>query len=120
MATRSYIGKVNQDQTISSVYCHWDGYPSHNGKILLQNYETDDKVDSLLSKGDLSVLGETIDTCSFYQDGSIGEYSNINMFFDRGKNCWIEYYYLYDNGYWKCFDYDCEPISIVEAIKEMP
>jgi hypothetical protein len=121
MATRSYIGKVNQDQTISAIYCHWDGYPSNNGRILLHNYETEDKVDLLLSKGHLSILGESVNTSSYYEDDGNKfpmQVRDLSVLFNEGKNCWIEYYYLYDNGYWKCFDYDCEPISIVEAIKE--
>jgi hypothetical protein len=56
MATRSNIGILNKDNTITSVYCHWDGYPSHNGKILLENYDTEEKVRELLKEGDISSL----------------------------------------------------------------
>ena len=38
MATRSNIGIVNEDDSITAIYCHWDGYPEHNGKILLNHY----------------------------------------------------------------------------------
>lgn len=56
MATRSNIGILNKDNTITSVYCYWDGYPSHNGKILLENYNTEEKVRELLKEGDISSL----------------------------------------------------------------
>ena len=56
MATRSNIGILNNDNTITSVYCHWDGYPSHNGKILLENYNTEEKVRELLKEGNISSL----------------------------------------------------------------
>jgi len=60
MATRSTIAIQNQDGTVTAIYCHWDGYPSHNGRILQENYTTEAQVRELLALGDLSSLGETI------------------------------------------------------------
>lgn len=60
MATYSRIGIINEDGSITSVYCHWDGYPSHNGVILQTNYQDSEKVKMLLSLGDLSSLGPKI------------------------------------------------------------
>ena len=41
---------------IRSIYCHWDGYPSHMGLVLHQNYGTVDLVYELLDKGDASLI----------------------------------------------------------------
>jgi hypothetical protein len=60
MATRSRIGIVKENGTIESIYCHWDGYPSHNGRILLENYTDRSKVLELIGLGDLSSLGENV------------------------------------------------------------
>jgi len=30
MATRSNIGIVNEDGSVTGIYCHWDGYPENN------------------------------------------------------------------------------------------
>ncbi len=60
MATRSRIGMVKSDGKIVSVYCHWDGYPSHVGKLLLEDYNTLEKVAELLSHGSISSLYERI------------------------------------------------------------
>ena len=38
MATRSRIGIQLADESILSVYCHWDGYLAHNGKMLQEYY----------------------------------------------------------------------------------
>ena len=38
MATRSTIALEFADGTVQQVYCHWDGYIDHNGKILFENY----------------------------------------------------------------------------------
>jgi len=43
-----------------SVYCHWDGYPGHTGRILSECYNTTEKVRELLELGSLSVLGKKV------------------------------------------------------------
>ena len=48
MATRSRIGMVKDDGTVESIYCHFDGYPSNNGKILKEHYADKSKVEKLL------------------------------------------------------------------------
>jgi hypothetical protein len=60
MATRSTIGILNSDGSATAVYCHWDGYPEYNGKILSENYDTSDKVRELLAMGSISSLGRQI------------------------------------------------------------
>lgn len=60
MATRSFIGKLNSDGSVNGIYCHFDGYPDHNGKILQDNYLDSVKVDALLALGSLSSLGAEI------------------------------------------------------------
>lgn len=56
MATRSFIGILNEDKTVDYIYCHWDGYPSYMLPILTKNYSTEEKVKELLELGDISVL----------------------------------------------------------------
>lgn len=60
MATRSRIGIEKEDGTIHSIYCHWDGYPSYNGRILLESYTNREKVEGLIALGDISVLGKEL------------------------------------------------------------
>lgn len=68
MATRSNIGVQYLDGSIHMVYCHWDGYLSNNGKILLDNYKTFEEVKKLIIKGDISSLGETVAKTEYYVD----------------------------------------------------
>lgn len=60
MATRSRIGIENEDGKVTSIYCHWDGYPDNNGKILLSNYTDREKVKELIALGSISSLGKNI------------------------------------------------------------
>ena len=60
MATRSTIGVLNTDGSVTAVYCHWDGYPEHNGRVLMENYTTEEKVRELIGFGSISSLGSKI------------------------------------------------------------
>lgn len=98
MATRSTIALEFADGSVGQVYCHWDGYLSHNGKILLENYMDPFKLRDLIDLGDLSSLGADIgvkhpfdnpgryDTPEYqaYKD----QYSNMCKFYgrDRGED----------------------------------
>ena len=58
MGTRSRIGVMHGDKC-KSVYCHWDGYLDHNGRILLEHYDSP-KANHLVALGDLSSLGKSL------------------------------------------------------------
>jgi hypothetical protein len=62
MATRSTIALEFADGTIGQVYCHWDGYLAHNGKILFENYSNPFILRDLIDLGSLSSLRPTIGT----------------------------------------------------------
>ena len=123
MGTRSFIGKMNSDNSITSVYCHFDGYPQHNGKILTTNYITQQQVDCLLTCGDMSVLGPTLDQCSFYKD--MGEryikakdYETLEQFIKDGQEVWVEYFYVFNHDFWSCYNSDGKRIDLHETMED--
>ena len=120
MATRSYIGIRNTDDSVEYIYCHYDGYPSHNGKLLVEHYNELDKVKALIALGDLSRLGKEIGSKQNFND-----YSSQNQDWclaysrDRGENNTsarsdsfrqvvkddnVDYVYIFDGDYWECYD----------------
>ena len=56
MGTRSRIGYQLPDNTIVSVYCHYDGYLEGNGRILAEHYQNRDAVRQLIDGGSMSSL----------------------------------------------------------------
>jgi len=122
MATRSNIAIVNEDKSITSIYCHWDGYPEYVGKILLNHYTKPSVINKLISLGNLSQLCENIDptptidyhtfdnpqinVCVAYgrdrgeknQEAIVFE--DLGEFEDSTKNSWSDYQYLFDNNKW--------------------
>jgi hypothetical protein len=71
MATRSRIGIVNEDGTVSSIYCHWDGYVSHHGPLLLTHYTDREKVKALIELGSISVLAQHVEPPSVVDENDI-------------------------------------------------
>ncbi len=82
MSTRANIAILNRDKSVEVIYTHNDGYPSHHGTILLEHYNTEEKVRELLKLGDLSVLAENIGekhNFEWYQEHSV----NGNIDWDK-------------------------------------
>lgn len=61
ISTRSLIGIINKDDSVDTIYCHWDGYPSNQGPLLTQFYNTADKVRDLIALGGISYLAEKLE-----------------------------------------------------------
>ncbi len=73
MATRSTIALEFADGTVEQVYCHWDGYLDHNGKILQEHYSNPFKLKQLIQLGALSSLSREIgEKHSFDNPGKYG------------------------------------------------
>ena len=81
MATRSTIALEFADGTIGQVYCHWDGYLAHNGKMLQEYYSNPFIVRDLIDLGSLSSLRPTIGTkhpfSMFEANMTQDEYANL-------------------------------------------
>jgi hypothetical protein len=98
---------------LKSVYCHWDGYLSYNGRILQEHYDSA-KANRLVSLGSLSYLKEEIgekhdfdaltDSCTFYgrdrgdSDVDFTVDQSYAEFLDKEYDC--EYYYIMRDGVW--------------------
>ena len=140
MGTRSRIGVMHGDK-VKSVYCHWDGYLAHNGRMLDEYYDSA-KANELVALGDLSSLRPSIgekhafsqfdlppeeveeykvkteDWCTFYgrDRGESGTEFKVahtfEEFLTQSDNCGAEYYYIMRDGVWYCGDtYDSTPLS---------
>ena len=128
MGTRSRIA-VMHGTVCKSVYCHWDGYLSFNGRILQEHYDSS-KANHLVALGDLSSLrrdiGEkhafsqfelpaeeveafktlTENMCTFYGRDRGEKHTewkvavNFETFLEQCNMCGAEYYYIMEDGQW--------------------
>jgi hypothetical protein len=122
MSTRSRIAFKREDGLISSIYCHSDGYPKHNGKILQENYQDVNKIKQLIVLGSLSILGPEIgdiqdfnnpkdrNWCLFYgrdrgeKNTEHHNHKTVEELIDAASSSWGEYVYLFEDGEWKVCD----------------
>ena len=139
MGTRSRIGVMHGD-IVKSVYCHWDGYLSHNGAILQEHYDSA-KANNLVALGDLSSLRPNIgvehafsqfatelsseeydalygNMCTFYgrdrkETGTEWKVAHtFAEFLEQVESCFGEYYYIMKDGVWYCGNiYSNDPLS---------
>jgi len=126
MATRSAIGFLEYDGSVTGIYCHFDGYLEGVGQMLVTHYNDTYKVLDLLELGDLSAIGEEIGEkhpfSHFGSDLSDAQYDKLygkmcrSYARDRGENCPAkdfvsarefrshyrdcDYFYLYDGKEW--------------------
>jgi hypothetical protein len=84
MATRSTIAMEQPDGRVMQIYCHWDGYLEHNGRILQDHYRDRAKVLSLMLLGDISSLRQSIGEPHDF-DGEINEQWCTAYGRDRGE-----------------------------------
>ena len=124
MSTRSRIAIENQDGTVQSIYCHFDGYIDGVGKTLFNHYDRE-KLEKLIVLGDISSLGEsTIDTIAYCRDRdedfhSTG-YLNVEDLFELGFGSSVEFVYCLnrDNIWLVCEDISSNVAILKEELEE--
>src|SRR5574344_1490534 len=134
MSTRSYICKEHDDGTYTGVYCHSDGYLTYNGAMLLDHYSSRERVEKLISLGNMSCLNENIELDPSLPHSFDERQDGVTVFYgrDRGEekqeaalvsledidspSSWIEYCYVFgkDNK-WRYFE--CGELS--DGLKDL-
>lgn len=119
MSTRARIGILLPDDSILSVYHHWDGYPEWLGRILKQEYNSKEKVAELLDGGNMSSCWSDnvydYDKQEFVKRdpqpeyyGGDNEAPRLDVNFDefaKNSNSGEEFLYIY-NEEWEAFAID--------------
>ncbi len=115
MTTHSFIGIEDESESISGVYCHYDGYIDSVGAMLKNHYTNRKKLKSLISLGSLSTLNKeigqkhTLGSAEAVKNNWTHAYTRdrneplvikkYNSMYDISNE--YEYAYVYTNkGYW--------------------
>lgn len=124
MGTRSDIIVQRTDGKFHRVYCHWDGYLSHNGRILFDHYTSQEQAEALVALGDMSILaplhtrpkGHTFDKpvkgyCVFYgrdrkEKDVAGTVAETLAGCWPPEDTWTEFTYVWQDGQWWVGDPD--------------
>jgi len=86
MSTNSTITVRTANNERKMIYCHFDGYPNHNGAILLEHYNTVDKAKELVELGDLSILGHNIHPDPNKEHSFHNAQKNVCVYYARDRN----------------------------------
>ena len=147
MGTRSVIGVMHGD-VCKAVYCHWDGYLEHNGRILQEHYDSA-KANNLVALGDISSLGKEIgekhafshfelraeevqaykelteNWTTFYgrdrgeENVSWKTMTNWSQFEDFFNGCGAEYAYIMRDGVWYVKQYSGDLEVLCQALEKV-
>jgi hypothetical protein len=133
MGTRSNIIAMTGENEWQRIYCHWDGYISHNGVILSEHYRNRDKIKQLMELGNLSVLGKEIGTKHPFGSGGADECTaygrdrgDVDMEAKKGlslaaiwpePDTWVEYVYVWGGSDWSV-GYPSGGVTALTPIKE--
>ena len=118
MSTRSRIGIIinpeasYEEQIITSIYCHHDGYIKSVGEKLKAHYNNIDKINQLLELGDISALAETV------EDTAKEAYDDLeSAFILRYKlkefiQVCEQYNYIFDGNSRHAYDHNMKKIDL--------
>lgn len=115
VSTRARFGILNSNGTITSVYHHWDGYPDWLGKRLVENYSDENKLREVMNGGDMSSIESDRTWNSTTREPQPLYYKergencpakmslNLSVYHEHAKDCGAEFWYLFHDGKWTCY-----------------
>jgi len=104
MGTASMIGVYNKDGSVTASYCHYDGYLSYNGRLLVETYNTTEAANAVANCGYLSGLTNDLDNDlkeAVHKNEEPRIYNSVDTFLKVGdRYAGADYLYLFDGKTW--------------------
>lgn len=93
MSTNCLIGITKNNEHVSYISCHWDGYLKDGGvgEKLLKFYKDKETVDRLINLGDISSLGELPESDPELWNTKENDHKYCRAYKDRGDEKIIGY-----------------------------
>lgn len=103
MGTSSMIGILNKDGSVTASYCHYDGYLAYNGRMLVENYNSQYDAEMVAKGGYISGLKE--DYLESRQEAVHNDpamiYDSVDVFLRCGdRSTSADYLYIFDGTAW--------------------
>ena len=105
MSTRSFIGFVTESGEFTGNYCHYDGYPEHVGKILVEHHNSFSAAEAIAEGPQIRNFDHDGRICRF-GDGDDG--TETYRYIEEALNSGYDYAYVFSDAdnCWKCFGRD--------------
>ena len=104
MSTRSMIAIQDADGACYAIYCHFDGYVSHMGRMLTTYFNSDEKAADLVNEGEvraIEISAENEVVLEYFEPAfdkrEIEYYDTVVDMLNAFQNSDREYLYLWDD-----------------------
>lgn len=104
MSTRSMIAIQDADGACYAIYCHFDGYVSHMGKMLTTYFNSDEKAADLVNEGEVRAIEISAENevvleyfNADFEKREIEYYDTVVDMLNAFQNSDREYIYLWDD-----------------------
>ena len=104
MSTRSMIAIQDADGACYAIYCHFDGYVSHMGKMLTTYFNSDEKAADLVNEGEVRAIEISAENKvvleyfnADFEKREIEYYDTVVDMLNAFQNSDREYIYLWDD-----------------------
>ena len=104
MSTRSMIAIQDADGACYAVYCHFDGYVSHMGKMLTNYFNDDESAAELINNGELRAIDVSAENEVVlehfeedFEKREIEYYDTVVDMLNAFQNSDREYLYIWDD-----------------------
>lgn len=102
MSTRSFIGYRDENDKFVGMYCHYDGYPEHVGKILVEHHNSFTAAEAIVEGSQIRNFDHDGTIVRFGDgDGAFEDYESLEEVLSNG----FDYAYVYStmDNCWKCY-----------------
>lgn len=114
MSTRSLICVI-EGNMYRGMYCHYDGYPNHVGKILQEFHNSDNAARDLTGGHHIHSLKDD-GTIVRFRNGASHTYESIEEVLDDV----FDYMYVWQGSSWACYGRNSDPVYKGWEEKKIP
>lgn len=107
---------MNAAGKLELIYSHYDGYPSHTGKVLKEHHNSVEHCNALLAGAHIRNFDWDGTVCRFGEgDGAVETYDSL----EDALSSVFDYVYLYGEEGWRCYGRYRNPMFGIEE-KDIP
>ena len=117
MSTRSFICIEDAEHGYRGIYCHYDGYPEHVGRLLVEFHNSISSAQTIVSGPQIRNLDQD-GTVVRYGDGTLDD-SEVYLGIEDALNSGFDYAYLYstEENCWRCFKRNSIYKSVLDEVR---
>lgn len=118
--TRALVGQLNDDETITEIYCESGGEPERMASILEESYVDSGELSELLKLGDLRRVEKRIEDCETLTNSSSfmpsETHSTLEYMLTEADSSDCEWVYINMFGFWTVMNTEERTAQLLEDL----